>query len=175
MDSRDLMKREDGLHCLVDTDSLIDLSFEDGTNVKKLLQYQYHDLFTFLRSEGDTSKGLLNDIDTYYIDESSDDSPHTLRYPDFWGLFRYNNEEFEAIQNRNSNLNTNLTKDELRLVAVRRRLDPRSSEENSGILITENEKLLKARRALESEFTLQTKEKLNIMSVDEAAECSFNR
>ena len=170
MDSRDLIRGGNDLHVLIDTESFNNEITESNDTAKKLLQYQYHGLFTFLRTTGSATDELLSNIEQYRIEKNEDQHSDSLYYPNSWASFRYTDEKLESIQDRLSNLGIDIMKKRLRPIAVRSRLDPDSSEENGGIFITENKDILRSRRALESEFTISNENNLNIMSIEEASE-----
>ena len=86
------------------------------------------------------------------------------------GSFLYTDEKLETIQNRLLEIDVSLTKDELRVVAVRASLNENRFDGDRDILLTENRNILKNRRALESEVVDYRDVRLNIMSLEEAAE-----
>jgi hypothetical protein len=69
MDSRELITGDDELHILADTESIDKTLSASNSNVEKILRYQQHDLFTFLRTPADSSHNLLTNIEQYIIEK----------------------------------------------------------------------------------------------------------
>ena len=170
MDSRDLIRDEQDLTVLIDSQS-IDNVFDAGNDkAKKILYYQQHDSFTFLRSPFDTSYELLSTVEEYEIESIPDEVVNLITYANTQSVFRYTDETIERKQNRLENDGYSLSENELRVVAVCRSLNDSLFNDSSSLFITENDTILKARLALESEFDDGNEVQLNIMSLEEAAE-----
>jgi hypothetical protein len=169
MESRDLI-RDDNPQILIDTKSVDNTQFRSNDNINKLLNYQQHEHFEFLRTPDNTSHDPLDNIEQYRIEKNPDKKGDSLLWGSSWSAFQYTDTKLTAIQDRLSERDVHLSTDDLQITAVRCTLNSRAFEEDNGILLTENEQILSNRRTLEHEFGGINDVKLNIMTTDEAAE-----
>jgi hypothetical protein len=170
MDSREIITGDDDLHILIDTQSIDEALTEPNRSAEKILRYQLHDFFNFLRTPADSSHNLLADIEEYSIEEIPDQMGSILQWTDFRGSFLYTDEKLEIIQNRLSGADITLTKGELRTVAVRASLNRNELDGGRDVLLTNNTDVLESRRNLESIAVDRQGVRLNIMCPEEAAE-----
>lgn len=170
MDSRDLIRDKQDQNVLIDSHSIDRTLGASNGKARKILQYQSHDSFSYVRSPFSTSHELLSKIEEYEIEPVSDGPVDWLTYAETRSTFRYTDEMIEAKQRRLEDDDYSLPKDQLQVVAVCRSLNELPFESNDWILVTDSDALLRSRFALESEFAEGTDTQLNIMSLEETAE-----
>lgn len=170
MDSRSLIGGEQNPNVLIDSESVDNALRDSNDSARRILHYQHHDAFSYLRSPFDTPHELLSTVEEYEFKRVSDQPVDLLAYADTQSAFRYTKEMIEAKQNRLENDGYSLSEDELQVVAVCRSFNDLPLEDSNGILITDNDTILKNRLAVESEFSGESKTQLNIISLDEAKE-----